>query len=142
LYRRLSPYEDPLAFVAEDATFATLRDGYAADMDLARSLRAELETAAHAVYVLPPKPWARRVGGALANELARSAPGRAHALLTRLTAGGFLVSVRAPLDRPHGADELCRQFATGGGRKAAAGIDRLSEGDYDRFASAFLAAFG
>jgi len=36
---------------------------------------------------------------------------------------------------------LCRQFATGGGRKAAAGINDLPESDYDRFVAAFTAAF-
>ena len=41
--------------------------------------------------------------------------------------GGYLVSVRAPLQRKSGADELVSQFATGGGRKAAAGINHLPE---------------
>jgi hypothetical protein len=39
--------------------------------------------------------------------------------------GGYTVSVRAPLTRRTGADALCRQFPTGGGRAAAAGINRL-----------------
>ena len=77
-----------------------------------------------------------------ANELAQAAPERAHALLTRLPEGGFVVSVRAPIARPDGADALCRQFATGGGRKAAAGINRLPDADYERFADAFRSAFG
>jgi hypothetical protein len=77
----------------------------------------------------------------LANELARSAPNRAHALLTRQPHGGFLVSVRAPLSTGDGADALCRQFPSGGGRKAAAGINDLPEADYDLFVSRFRAAF-
>ena len=68
-------------------------------------------------------------------------PDRAHALLTRLPEGGFVVSVRAPLIAPDGADALCRQFPTGGGRKAAAGINSLPESDYDAFVQRFLAAF-
>jgi len=35
------------------------------------------------------------------------------------------VSIRAPLNRKSGADELASQFPTGGGRKAAAGINAL-----------------
>jgi hypothetical protein len=102
---------------------------------------AELATDHHAVYVLPAEPWARRVSGVLANDLAQGVPDRAHALLTRLPEGGFVVSVRAPLIAPDGADVLCRQFPTGGGRKAAAGINRLPEADYDAFVQRFLDAF-
>ena len=36
-----------------------------------------------------------------------------------------------------GADELCRRFATGGGRKATAGINRLPPGDVAQFLDAF-----
>ena len=35
---------------------------------------------------------------------------------------------------------LCRQFESGGGRKAAAGINHLPEADYERFVAAFAAA--
>jgi len=73
--------------------------------------------------------------------LAQAAPERAHALLTRLDGGGYLVSVRAPLQRKEGADELCRQFPTGGGRKAAAGINHLPEDSFDDFSKAFQGAF-
>ncbi|MGE5154519.1 MAG: DHH family phosphoesterase [Bdellovibrio bacteriovorus] len=141
LYRRLSPYADPLDFIAADPAFTTLRDGYEDDMARARSLHPVLEGERHRLYVLPADPWGRRAGGVFANELAQESPSRAHALLTRLPAGGFVVSVRAPLARPEGADALCRQFASGGGRKAAAGINALPEADYDRFVAAYIAAF-
>jgi hypothetical protein len=141
LFRRLNPYKDPLEFIAADDTFAALRDGFASDMALARAIAPELTDERHALYLLPEDAWARRAGGVLANELARAAPDRAHALLTRLPAGGFVVSVRAPLARKEGADVLCRQFPTGGGRKAAAGINVLPESSYDDFAGAFLASF-
>lgn len=141
LYRRLSPYADPLEFIAEDAAFAALRHGYEDDMARARAVSPALETGTHRVFVLPADPWGRRAGGVFANELAQASPGRAHALLTRLPTGGFVVSVRAPIGRPEGADVLCRQFPTGGGRKAAAGINDLPESEYDRFLAAFVAAF-
>jgi hypothetical protein len=141
LFRRLAPYADPLDFIRHDQAFATLRAGFADDMARAAEASAELATDRHAVYILPAEPWARRVSGVLANDLAQGVPDRAHALLTRLPDGGFVVSVRAPLIAPDGADVLCRQFPSGGGRKAAAGINRLPEADYDAFVRRFLAAF-
>jgi len=66
---------------------------------------------------------------------------RAHALLTRLPGGGFVVSVRAPLATGTGADVLCRRFPTGGGRKAAAGIDYLPDDSYGESVGQFTAAF-
>ena len=141
LFRRLAPYADPLEFMREDEAFATLSLGMASDMEQAAEATAVLATDRHALYILPAEPWARRVGGVLANDLAHGVPDRAHALLTKLPGGGFLVSVRAPLIAPDGADALCRQFPTGGGRKAAAGINCLAEADYDAFVQRFLAAF-
>jgi hypothetical protein len=142
LYRRIAPYEDPLRFVDADSTFGLLRDGYRDDMERARSVSPETQTERYALIVLPAQAWARRVGGVYANELAGAAPGRAHAMLTRLPDGGFVVSVRAPVANAEGADALCRRFEGGGGRKAAAGINRLPESDLDRFVAAFVAAFG
>lgn len=141
LFRRLHPYGDPLRFIAEDEAFHRLKAGYESDLERADGIRPELETDRHGVYVLPADAWARRVGGVFANRLAAGVPGRAHALLTSLPEGGFLVSVRAPLAKPQGADALCRQFPTGGGRKAAGGINHLPEAEYDAFLQAFLQAF-
>jgi hypothetical protein len=141
LFRRLHPYTDPLEFIVADDTFAALREGFAEDMAKARAVSPQLATERHGIYVLPAEAWARRASGVLANELAQGAPERAHALLTRLPQGGFVVSVRAPLTAPDGADALCRQFPSGGGRKAAAGINELPEADYDAFVERFRAAF-
>lgn len=141
LFRRIRPYADPLEFIASDETFTQLQAGYKNDMAKAESAKPDIETDSHALYVLPAEAWARRVSGVLANQLAQSNEQRAHAMLTRLPDGGFVVSVRAPLARKEGADALCRQFPGGGGRKAAAGINCLADADYDAFAEAFLAAF-
>jgi hypothetical protein len=141
LARRIRPYVDPLELIAQDPAFARLEAGYRDDMARAAGLRPELESTRHALYLLPSEPWARRVSGVLANDLAQQAPDRAHALLTRLPGGGFLVSVRAPLSLGEGADTLCRQFPSGGGRKAAAGINLLPEDQYPAFERAFQAAF-
>jgi hypothetical protein len=51
------------------------------------------------------------------------------------------VSVRAPLNNKTGADELCRQFETGGGRKAAAGINFLPTEMRSQFITAFKKQF-
>ncbi len=141
LFRSLHPYADPLQFIAESLHFVRLKQGYEEDMARGRQLRPELETERHAVYLLPAEPWARRVRGVLGNQLARQAPQRAHALLTRLPEGGFVVSVRAPLTNREGADELCRQFPGGGGRKAAAGVNHLPEQQLDRFMELFRKSF-
>jgi hypothetical protein len=55
--------------------------------------------------------------------------------------GGYLVSVRAPASIPAGADALCRQFETGGGRSRAAGIQLLPESELPRFLERFEHAF-
>jgi single-stranded DNA-specific DHH superfamily exonuclease len=141
LYRRLHDYADPFAFIAEAPEFTTLREGYAADMAAARSIAPLEERPSGAVIVLPDAAWARRVSGVYANELASRHPQRAHALLTRAPEGHYVVSVRAPLANRTGADALCRQFATGGGRKAAAGINALPEERLPDFIRAFYTVY-
>ena len=49
--------------------------------------------------------------------------------------------MRAPLDNKMGADEICSQFETGGGRKGAAGINHLPEAEFDRFVSLFYKVY-
>ncbi len=141
LLTRLRSYSDPFAFIAENTTFALLRDGYEGDMRNAQAIAPDRASEKSAVYVLPSAAWANRVSGVFANQLARQAPNRAHALLTTLIDGGYLVSVRAPVNDPQGADTLCRQFPTGGGRKAAAGINRLQENALQEFITQFEAAY-
>ena len=72
------------------------------------------------------RTWARRISGVFGNALANQSPDKAHAVLTlNENQQNFTVSVRAPLNNRTGADEVCCQFVTGGGRKAAAGINAL-----------------
>ncbi|WP_295538298.1 acetyltransferase [uncultured Thiohalocapsa sp.] len=141
LFRQLAPYADPLAFAREDAAFAQLREGYRDDMARAEDAELVHPGPRHSYVVLPAAPWARRVSGVYANALAQAEPARAHALLTGGVDGGYVVSVRAPLSTREGADALCRQFETGGGRKAAAGINHLPEAALEDFIAAFVAAF-
>lgn len=143
LFKRIQPFADPLTFIAEDAeVFNTLREGSQADIAKALAIKPDVVTAKHAVFIFPAEPWARRVSGVYSNDLATANPDRAHALLTQLPGGGFVVSVRAPLNNKRGADELCREFATGGGRKAAAGINNLPEDRLQLFIDRFTARYG
>jgi len=141
LYRQIAPFDDPFEFIEKSAVFERLRAGFSADMVAAEALSPCLETPHAAAWHLPDAPWARRVIGVLANRLAVASPQRAHALLAPNASGTLTVSVRAPKEMPEGADELCRQFATGGGRKAAAGINRLPTDQIEPFLKAFAAFF-
>ena len=126
LYKKLLPFKNPLDFSREDnPDFKKLEDGYHADMAAAAQTQAHACTENSAVFILPNEKWARRVSGVYSNDLANRHPDRAHAVLTEKANGNFLVSVRAPLNNKTGAVDLCRQFPTGGGRAAAAGINDL-----------------
>jgi hypothetical protein len=141
LFKRLKPYQNPFDFIAEAETFLRLREGYAQDMLQTNATKPELEQDNCALFILPAQAWARRVSGVFGNKLAQQFPNRAHAILTALPDGGYVVSVRAPLTNKTGADELCRAFPTGGGRKAAAGINNLPEALFDEFVTKFKAKY-
>ncbi|ADH86917.1 hypothetical protein [Desulfurivibrio alkaliphilus] len=141
LYRAVSGYVDPFEFCHRSPVLATLRQGFHDDLGRARAVAPWQEGAAGRIWRLPGEPWARRVSGVFANELARARPEQAHALLVESADGSFLVSVRAPLDRPRGADALCRAFPTGGGRAGAAGINVLPPDRLGEFRQAFEDAF-
>lgn len=142
LYRIVSRYPDPFVFVAEEEAYRRLRDGYLADMARVESIEPEVSSDTSAVFLLPDAKWSRRVSGVYGNLLARLFPERAHALVTVLPEGGYRISVRAPKANPAGADELCRQFPTGGGRKAAAGINHLPADRFDEFVNRFTGTYG
>jgi len=137
LYQAIAPYNNPFDFIAESLDYQTLARGYESDIEQARLLTAHTTTAKTAVFMLPDEPWTRRVSGVYGNELARQHPDRAHALITLLADQAYRISVRAPFTNKTGADELCMQFPTGGGRKAAAGVNALPADMLDAFISAF-----
>ncbi|CAE6937478.1 acetyltransferase [Paraburkholderia domus] len=142
LYETLCAYTDPFQFAANEPVVQALCEARRHDMDLALGLLPSAVLSGGSMYVLPNKGWARRVRGSFSNFLATMSPDRAHAVLTVSGQGGYTVSVRAPLANPYGADELCRRFASGGGRLAAAGIGRLSHDRLGEFTLAFDKAFG
>ncbi len=141
LYCQVQPYTDPLVFYNDSSALLTLRNGYQEDMEKAASHNPIHQNASGRVYQMPAEPWARRVAGVYSNTLARQEPGLAHGLLSANDDGSLRISVRAPLNNRTGADALCRQFPTGGGRAAAAGINALPAEQLDAFIKAFSLQF-
>lgn len=138
LYRQLVDYQSPLEFIAaQPDIFAQLQTAYADDLQRANSLLPLLQTEKIAVYELADEKWCRRVSGVWNNQLANRHPQRAHALISLKHDGSYQISVRAPLNNPTGADTLCSRFPSGGGRKAAAGINHLPAPQLDAFIAAF-----
>ena len=137
LYRRLYDAPSALAFISDSEDFVQLETGYQQDMAKAAALQPMHASDSVAVFMLPNEAWARRVSGVYSNDLTTQFPDRAHAVLTVKDNGNYLVSVRAPLNNKQGAVDLCRQFPTGGGRAAAAGINDLCTPDLQTFIDKF-----
>ena len=142
LYREVSPFADPFAFLEKSEIPSRLRIGFNEDMRLASSYKPIRESKSGRIFELPPEKWARRVSGVFSNLKAQEAPDLAHGLLTRNPDDTYRVSVRAPLINKKGADTICRAFATGGGRAAAAGINALEPDQLERFFKTFDEIFG
>lgn len=141
LYRQLSRYDSPLEFIADSAeVFNKLESGYLEDMRCAEQSEVLLQTDKVAIFGLPDERWARRVSGVFGNHMANEFPDRAHAIVTQKQ-DSCVVSVRAPLNNKIGADEFCRQFPSGGGRAAAAGINALPVGELDSLVLKFAAFY-
>jgi hypothetical protein len=141
LYRQLRPFADPFAFIAESPAYPTLKAGYQEDMARAVAVNAMEARASGRIFMLPAAKWARRISGVFGNQLAVESPAQAHAVLTAKPGGGYVVSVRAPQLAKSGADELCSQFDSGGGRKGAAGINHLPDAELGRFIALFFKTF-
>lgn len=126
LFKQCVAYASPFDFIDENrTTFEALSSGYSEDMRAGLTVEPKYNTDKLAVICLPDEKWARRVSGVLGNELANQFPDRAHAIVSVKDADHYLVSLRAPNANRSGADEVAGQFPTGGGRKAAAGINAL-----------------
>jgi len=141
LYRELAGFPTPMAFMSSKPDVVQkLTDGYYSDFIFAEASKIVMSDETGEIRLLPDAAASRRVAGMFGNQLVLDNPDRAHAILTQQS-GGFLVSIRAPLIRRTGADELAMKFESGGGRAAAAGINHLPEGDLSRFVQAFRDAF-
>lgn len=142
LFEKLYKLDSPLELVKHDNNiFTTLEKGYEHDMQKAKHIPLKYQTDTVAIIEFPNEQWARRVSGVYSNDLTNRYPDRAHACMTEKDNGHYLVSVRAPLNRRTGADTVVSQFPTGGGRKAAAGINDLSWENVDPFIQAMAVQF-
>jgi hypothetical protein len=141
LYAVVRDYADPCTFIRRESLFEQLRAGRASDLALARQTQPVATLPGGTVFLLPDAGWSRRVRGTYGNVLANDDPQRAHAVLTPDLAGGYTVSVRAPLATRSGAHQLCSRYAGGGGRAAAAGIEHLRPEQLPLFLDAFDRAF-
>jgi hypothetical protein len=142
LAQAMAPYADPFQFIANEHILGELKAGFTKDCELAQATPAFHAQATFAVYILPDAPLSRRVNGTFANQLAAQHPQHAHAVLTARSDNTYLVSIRAPMDFPHGADEVALAFAGGGGRKGAAGINRLPASDLPRLIEKMATVWG
>ncbi len=140
LYRWLAHYVDPFEAMAQASIVRELDALRRDDLGHAREVPPRHEDDRCMAVMLPDAAWSRRVLGPFANELALRDPQRAHAVLKALPDGGYAVSVRAPQATLRGAADLAREFG-GGGRAAAAGIDRLPEEEVPRFIARLAAAW-
>ena len=126
LYQQLLAFSDPLALIADKSSvFYTLEKAYTQDMLQAQQAEVLMDNMSFKAVLLEDAAWARRVSGVFGNELANQSPDKSHAVLTLNSDKSYTVSVRAPLNNKQGADEICIQFPTGGGRAGAAGINNL-----------------
>jgi single-stranded DNA-specific DHH superfamily exonuclease len=141
LYRVLAGYDDPLRFAIEEPLYARLDAGRRADLAAASDVEPYWTGLAGAIYVLPDADWSRRVSGTLAHQLAGQRAHGAIAVLTPRRDGAWMASLRVAAGARGAADEFCRGFPGGGGRREAAGIDRLPPAELDAFVSRFAAAF-
>ena len=136
LYAVMARYGDPRDMLAHEGIADAIDTRRHADLRQALAWPPHRQDARGSVKILPDAEWSRRVLGCLANELANAQPQLAHAVLKLQGTGRYVVSVRAPLASPSGADALCSRFG-GGGRARAAGIDGLPADDLEHFLVAF-----
>ena len=135
LFQQLLKYTSPFELRDDLASpYYLLKKGYEQDYAHVAQIKPLHSNEVSRVFELPCECWARRISGVYGNELANQFPDLAHAVLTLNHSGeDYMVSVRAPLNNRVGADDVCSQFETGGGRKAAAGVNALPLGEKAKF---------
>ncbi len=137
LYKAVMPYASPFDFYHQAKELTILKQGYISDMEQALALTEFSTEGKNRVYRFPNAPWARRISGVFSNLKAREKQDCGHALITENKDRSLRISVRAPLNDRRDADTLCKEFPTGGGRAAAAGINQLPPEMLDHFLRRF-----
>ena len=134
LFTALLKYKSPFDVFEDKASpYYALQAAYQDDLEKALAIAAVYSGEKLSVFELPDEKWSRRISGVYGNLLANQQPSSAFAVLTKNEQGGYLVSLRAPLENKQGAGDICSQFETGGGRAAAAGINHLPSESLQNF---------
>jgi hypothetical protein len=151
LYQALLDYPNPFTLIEQEGSiFSQLKTAYLADMESAQASKILDDNQFVKTIVLEDAAWARRVSGVFGNELANQSPDKAHIVITlnpitsinqekmsdtvvQKAEQSYTVSLRAPLNNKQGAGDICAQYPTGGGREAAAGINKLPISMLDNF---------
>ncbi|WP_278182953.1 DHH family phosphoesterase [Vibrio misgurnus] len=134
LYQTLLSYQTPWAVLADlNSPFYQLRSAYQQDLAFALAQPIYAQSPNLTVVVLPDCAAAQRVSGTLANYLANQDEQRAHLIVIDADEQHYTLSLRAPLGNQRGAGALCAQFASGGGRESAGGINQLPHAQLDEF---------
>jgi nanoRNase/pAp phosphatase (c-di-AMP/oligoRNAs hydrolase) len=137
LFELLLAYPSPFDAIKDvDSPYYILQSLYNEDHVKAANTTAFYDTHLLTAFELPDDTWARRISGVFGNELANISPNKAHAIFTINADSTYTVSLRAPLSNKQGAGDICSQFATGGGRAAAAGVNALPEEQINDFLGA------
>lgn len=138
LYSLIKPFTSPFSFIKErEDIYHILEQGFLEDSEKAATIKPYSQQQHSRVFMLPNMAWARRISGVYSNNLANQDPNIANAVITAKENNQYLVSIRAPLNRRTGADKLASLFSTGGGRKAAAGINALPAEQLSQFITSF-----
>lgn len=137
LYQLLSQYDSPFDVVTDvDSPYAILKKGYEADIAKANNSKRIANEAVIAVVLEEDNQnegWTRRISGTYGNQLAAENPDKPVVVATINAQGSYTISLRAPKSNPYGASTICSQFATGGGREGAAGVNELPLDELDKF---------
>ncbi len=134
LFYSLMEYSTPFELLDDDnSPYFVLRDGYKEDLEQSLICMPYFSNQLLKVFVLPNTPCSRRISGALGNHRANESPDKCHLILVENRDETYTLSMRAPLNQKQGADLICSQYPTGGGRAGAAGINKFLIEELDEF---------
>ena len=137
MFKVLVDYETPFDVVQDkESPFLQLKQGYSDDITQVKSSKSISSNNKLIALLLEDAAWARRISGTYGNQLAAQNPEKPVIIASYNAEGSLAISLRAPKNNPYGASTICSQFATGGGREGAAGVNKLPETEIDTFIEA------
>lgn len=143
LFKALLKYQSPFECIDDKASpYHVLKTAFKSDFAKAESAEVKYRSELCHAVLLDDAAWSRRISGTFGNHLANQSPDKAHVVLTTVDEDHYLVSLRAPLNNKTGAGDICAQFETGGGRAAAAGINKLAKSDLNKLVEVIESFYG